>query len=360
MSEKITIRQMRPNEADTVRKIGRRAFTGIESLWVPRPKLALVAEEGNRIVGAIMYKFLITGGKKTGYVDYAFVDPDYHSHGVGSELYRAAADFLWAQGCDALTAVVKDDNVGSWSLFGKNGFTRVSIPALVREFGPVGAFRHYFGTPLCFGVGMEYYVAVRNGTIPSGKDSSILQILSYLLTNAFLLLIAMLMVANNTFLLPAAYLTVLLTGILSGLIGTRLSYRRNWKFRFNNGGALICALVHLGSLFPMVGNWYPEHYEKAREFRRDMGITALTDWITLLIITVLSAFLSVTYQHSGGIHAFLRCTAQIGTYLLIYRIIPFYPFESFGGRRVLEWNKWIYAGMTLCSLALILLPSFIR
>lgn len=115
--EAVTVRPMRAEEARDVRKMGRRAFAGLESLWVSKPGQALVAVREDKIVGAVLYKLMNAGGKKIAYVDYAFVDPDYHNQGIGGSLYRAATEFLWALGPDALTAIVKDDNVGSWSLF---------------------------------------------------------------------------------------------------------------------------------------------------------------------------------------------------------------------------------------------------
>lgn len=91
----IIVRDMEVNEAAEVYKIGKRAFTGLESLFVGKPKLALVAVKDEKIVGAILYKFFQCDGKKIGYVDYAFIDPDYHNQGVGGILYKAATDFLW-------------------------------------------------------------------------------------------------------------------------------------------------------------------------------------------------------------------------------------------------------------------------
>lgn len=343
----IIVREMMQNEVSIVRKIGRRAFTGVESLWVGKPKQALVAVKDGNIIGAVLYKFITDGNKKTGYIDYAFIEPDYHNQGVGSILYKAAADFLWEQGCDALTAIVKDDNVGSWGLFLKNGFYRVSLPELVWIFGFNGAFKQYFCTPYCFGIGMEYYVAVRNEICPSCKNGSIKQILSFLLANFLLILPVAGYWRENPRLIDMAFLLVLLFGVISDYIGTKFSTHRSWEFRFNNGGGFICLVINLSSVLPMLGNWYPQKYEKTKMFYKDMGITALTGWISLLTLVGILAF--------GGIHhSFARYVWQIGAILLFYRIIPFYPFESFGGRRVYDWNKWIYAVMTIITLAVII------
>ena len=85
----IIIRRMEAGEAAEVRRIGRRAFKGLESLWVGKPKQAVVAVKEDKIIGAVLYKFLESSKGKAGYFDYAFVDPDYHGQGVGGVLYKA-------------------------------------------------------------------------------------------------------------------------------------------------------------------------------------------------------------------------------------------------------------------------------
>lgn len=345
----ILVRPIEPGEKKAVLKMGRRAFTGFESLWVTKPKEALVAVRDGKIVGAVLYKIFQAGGRKVGYYDYGFVDPSCHHQGIGRVLYRECANFLWAQGCDALTAVVKDDNVGSWGSLFNNGFVRISLPELVRQFGVGGMLRHYFGTPFCIGIGMEYYVALKDGDCPLGKEGSAKQIAGYLLANLLLVPIVLLHVSQNAGAFLLAYILCLAGSIFAGFIGTLFSKRR-WQFRLNNGGGLTCALVSLGGVYPMVGNWYPDRYEKTLSFRRDMGINALAGWIFVMVLSVLPFF-------EIGSLIFIRYTGQIGAIFLLYRILAFYPFESFGGQRVWLWKKWVYVLMSALSIAVLVLRN---
>ena len=342
MQSKIEVRLMREDEAGQVRVMGRRAFSGFESLWVSKPKLAMVAIQDGRIVGAILYKFIRAGGKKIGYVDYAFVDRDRQGQGIGGVLYRETVRHLWAQGCDALTAIVKDDNVGSWGPFVKNGFTRVSLPEICRQFGLGGAIAQYFATPLCIGIGMEYYVALRERACPSGKEGSAKQIAAYAIANLLLAPLLLLRGTGDPAAFVAAFLLVLGCGVAAGYLGTRLS-RRAWRFRLNNGGALICALVSISGVYPFVGNWYPERYENTKAFRRDMGLSSLPGWAVSLALAgmaLLPLSLPLLLVYAG----------QISAMFLLYRVIPFYPFESFGGRRVLNWNRYVFFALSALSL----------
>lgn len=337
----INIRPMKPEEASIVRKIGQKAFTAFESLWVPKPKNALVAVVGEQIAGAALYNIFNAADQKVGYIDYAFIDPDFQNQGIGHQLYNAVIEHLWAQGCDALSAIIKDDNVGSWGLLLKNGFSRVSLPVLVRQFGIDGTLRHYFGTPLFISIGMEYYVALKSQECPSGKKGSIKQICSFMLMNLLLFGVMIAQGNQNIMAFLAAYVLYLAGGILFGYIGTLFS-RRKWHFRFANGGFIVCLLVNLWAVYPMVGNWYPDQYENTPSFKRDMGMNALLGWIFVLIFTVISVAGSTDFL-------LLKYTGQIGWMFLFYRMAPIYPFESFGGRRVYTWNKVIYGVLFIMS-----------
>lgn len=341
----IITRQMRPEEARKVQKIAQHAFDGLEGIGIPKPKQAIVAVSGDDIVGAVQYKFYQAGGKKIGYFDYAFIASDYRGRGIGSMLYKAATDYLWEQGCDAQTALVKDDNVGSWGLFLKNGFVRAGLRELAEQFGLLGAFRLYFGTMFGIAVGMDYYVALRGRKFPDRKGGSCQQMIGYLTINLLLSLILLFSERTSRSALLASYFVFLAGGMLFGYVGTLFSSRK-WHFRLCNGGGAVCALVNFtGGVYPMTGSWYPESYQNSKGFRRDMGIQALTGWIFVIVLTMISAMMNEQ-------HIFLRYLNQMGAIFLLYRVFAFYPFESFGGGRVYRWNKGIYFLMALLSLAL--------
>lgn len=340
----IVIRPMEPDEASKVQRIGRRAFTGLERLTVSKPRQAVVAVKHGRIAGAVQYKLYRAGGKKIGYFDYAFVDPDFQNQGIGGALYKGAADFLLEQGCDALTALVKDDNVGSWGLFLKNGFTRISLSGLARQLGLAGMLRLYAGTIYSVAIGMDYYVSLREGECPAGKGGNTGQLAAYLAANLLLFLVMLLRGAESVGAFLAAYLIFVAGGVLAGYAGT-LPAKRRWRFRLCNGGGLICAFVNfVGGVYPMIGNWYPERYENTAQFRRDMGIQALAGWAYVLLLTLLPVL-------AGGQGPLFGYLGQIGCMLLLYRILAFYPFESFGGGRVRRWSRWVYLLMAVASAA---------
>lgn len=337
------VREINPNEINEVQKLGRRAFKGFESLWVSKPKSALVVEKDGIIVGSMLYKILDCGGKKVGYIDYMFIDRDYHGQGIGNILYKEGTEYLWSIGCDALTGVIKDDNVGSWALVKKNGFSRISILKAIQIFGFFGMFKQYFLTPHSIGIGMDYYVAYRGDELRD-KENNVSEVLSFILTN-IIIAAPILLKISNMLLFVLAYVFIMLGHILFGYVGTLFSKRR-WKFRFTNGGALVCFLFNFVTVYPMVGNWYPTKYEKSSEFKKDMGVNSFMGWIFLIAISLL-------YFIFGKSNVLISYMAKIASSLLLYKCIPFYPFESFGGKRLINWNKPIFWGCTIISLAIL-------
>ncbi|MFR3118376.1 MAG: hypothetical protein ACLTOJ_13345 [[Clostridium] symbiosum] len=54
----IEFREMMPNEANIVNKVGHSSFGIVEALFMPKPKHAVLAVENEEILGGIAYKIL--------------------------------------------------------------------------------------------------------------------------------------------------------------------------------------------------------------------------------------------------------------------------------------------------------------
>lgn len=349
----ITIRKMEQDEAQAVRKIAQSAFSGVEKFFVGKPKEAMVAEIDGKIVGGIIIKYLKSKGQKIGYADTAFVDRAHQGQGVGSTLYRETTKYLWEQGCTALSAIVKDDNVGSWKPFLDNGFSRISLLEGVRQLGFWPMVLQYFDAPFFMSNGMELYLATKDGEVREKQNGSARQIALYIFANSVIALFAMLRGQENFPLFLGAYVAMLLGCVLFGFLGTKFTKER-WHFRMNSGGAVISAFATaIGGLYPMIGNWYPEKYEKKKEFKKAMGVVAACEW-GFVIFAALAGFILRKN------HVFFAIIASVGTVFLLYRMIVLYPFESYGGNRVYRWNKGVFAAFFAVSGAIILATSFVK
>lgn len=341
---KVIIREMKDGEQKQVLQIGRRAFQLVEALFLGTPKKAMVAEQEGTLIGGILYQDLSSRKKKAAYIDEAFVDPEYQGLGVGKKLYTETFAYLRGQGYEVLTALVKDDNVGSWKLFLDNRFQRVGVWEIVRELGFAGLIRHYVRTPFGIAVGMDFYMSDERSQI-TGKGNGLLELPAFFLANTILLFPIWLRLWRKGFgeflWNILAYLTVLLLFVFSRYIGTRISKSRG-KFRFNNGGSVLPLLLSFfGNPFLMNANWYPERYENTEGFRKSLAIPEIVKWLVFAGLPFLK-WVQNPYAQAVG---------QLSAVYLVFMIIPVYPFEVFGGGRIYRYHKKLWLAMCVVTLA---------
>lgn len=346
---------MRDAEAHEALVLSKKAFGLLEGTFIPKPKTGIVAVFDDKIVGGVFYKIATYGKKKLGTIDFIFVDPSVHGKGVGKQLYEYAVIFLWEQGCDALAAIVRDDNIASWGIFVNGGFVRAGLPKLARLLGLSGIAKMFL-TTYGVSIGYECYIALpgREETLIYEKSaSSAGQILAYITINLSIVAFLLFVIEHGLSFL-AASLFVFSSCVLTGYTGTLLS-KHKWRFRLVAGGAGICLLGIITMLvfkvfcfIPLVGNWYPHKYENSPHFKRDMAINAIFVWAYLL---ALSAITIITDTFTP----FLTYVSYIASILLIIRCIPFDPATSYGGGRVFQWNKLVYGIFAAASVSIIVL-----
>ena len=342
----LIIRSMQPNEVREVHKLMKKAFGVMEGLFVPKPKMALVAVIDERIVGAFAYDFENAGGRKVGFASVFVTHPDFQGQGIGKRICEEGVKYLWEQGCDELVTYVRDDNVASWGVFEKNGFKRASFVDTARIFGAVGAVKLYVKTVLAFCMGHDFYIASKDGAQTSVQEnkSSIGQIAIFLLINV-LLAVPIAVASRDTLMVLPAFAAVLAGSVAASYLGTLFSKRR-WDFRAVDGGMGVFLAVSLliRGYLPMVGNWYPEKYENTPKFKRDMAMTAIVPWVFL--IGLYAVCLAVNVPVASFITGMLPI-------LLLYRCMAFAPISSYGGGRVYDWNKAVFGILVVISLTLI-------
>lgn len=342
------IRIMREDEAKTVQQLGRRAFSSLESMFISLPKEAIVAVEGEKIVGAVILK-LLEGeqGVLIGDFSAGFVDPACRGRGIARQLYTAATKRFWELGCTFITAQVKDENAGSWRALEKNGFARVTYMELQRLLGVRGLVSVLKFTPTAFAYGMDLYLAAKTEPVKKKADSSLFQIATYILVNLIMVCTALLLNRQlhlGWFLL--AYAALLIGELLFTRIGLVSEHR--WNFRLTNCGFIIPLLVPLlGAAFPMLGNWIPEKYENTSRFRWIWGGGAVMGWIYLLLIVALSKWVWTDLKFTSYLY-------RLGSILLIYKLLPVYPFEGLGAARIFRMNKLVYGAMAIVTLMLLI------
>jgi putative acetyltransferase len=111
-SERIQIRQERPDDATAVREVNRRAFgQDLEGQIVDALRsnggvlLSLVATLDSRVVGHILYSPATIGDVTGAALGPMAILPEHQRHGIGSRLIEAGNGRLKADGCPFIIVV---------------------------------------------------------------------------------------------------------------------------------------------------------------------------------------------------------------------------------------------------------------
>lgn len=337
--DNITLREMKPGEGKTLYALAKRSFSFFEALGASVPKQAIVAMVDGEIAGAVFLKvFAGRNGDKNGYLDLAFVSKEYRGRGIGNLMYPAAVTHLKETGCRVVGAMVKDDNIASWGLLEKNGFSMPDYAQFFQVYGAVSGLLLWLKTVYCIACGMNFWISepIRKRTGPAEFGRFALINLLLMLGHQGLLLLR----GGGEFAKLLAGGVVLAVSLLGGWIGTRIAGGK-WQFHTVRGGLLITGpLMLTGTFFPVMGRWYPERSMEAAPRRRALGLAGLCEWCAVLALYVVSCIV----LRSVGLVQYIRQYAMI---LLVFHVLSFYPFEHMGGKRVLDFS--LPAFLVLCA-----------
>ncbi|MCL2592880.1 MAG: hypothetical protein FWD82_05895, partial [Defluviitaleaceae bacterium] len=247
--------------------------------------------------------------------------------------------------CDNLVTFVRDDNVASWGTFKKNGFVLTNLQKVASVTGLLGAMKLYIKTLYgLFDIGHDFYIAsaVEQSASFYKKEGTIGQVLIYVLLNT-LFFLPLVIITQNILPVIVSSAFVFLGIVSAGYIGTLFS-RRKWNFRFTGGGAILYFIINIfpNLFFPLIGNWYPIHYENTSKFKRDMAMNVISVWLFLLCLLIMGK--NIEY-----IPMFLKFVPDIVAVFIILKCLPLPVFESGGFGRVFKWNKIAFGLLAIAS-----------
>lgn len=342
----IELREMREDEASLAWKTGKPSFGRIERLAFQKPKQAFLAIVDDQIVGMASFRiFPAKNNQKIGYVETGYVKKGFEGEGIGGALYKRATAYLREQGCETVTATVRDDNVASWKLFENNGYHVTGLIKLLQYYGLPSAIHLWLKSTLAIATGFHLW-----STIPYKSHSQIEEVGIFALLNLLVILPTLALDGSplDFGLRAGAILLLLTTALIGGLLSTLFS-REKWYFSTTRGGLLISILVtFLGGIWPVVGRFYPVSYRRTTDFRRNMGIESLFEWLAILLLIGVAALQKEQF-------AFWHYVLSFGKSFLLIHALPVYPFSSFGGKRVWDYSKGLSAITVIISAMLLFL-----
>lgn len=340
----LEIREMKRGEESLAWKTGKPSFGLVEGLAFRKPEQAFLAILDGQIVGMASYLiFPAKDDQRIGYVETGYVKRGYEGKGIGSALYQKATDYLKEQGCETVTATVKDDNVASWKLFENNGYHIIDFLQMLQSYGLIASIRLWAKSSFAIATGFHLW-----STMPAKGSTTIREMGIFMLLNLGILLLVWAFTGNTAGLgwSVCAFALLLAASLLGGAFAVLLS-KEVWYFRTAKGGLLISVLVTgLGGIWPIVGRFYPVEYKRTKAFRRSMGLEGLFEWMAILLLVGVAA----AFKDQAAI---CRAVIAMGSNLLLFHSIPVYPFECFGGRRIWDYNKGLSVLTVLISLVVL-------
>ncbi len=350
MNDEIVIREMKPDEKKVVTSIMKRAFPFLMRLFFSFTKHNLVATINGKIVGGVILKiFSISKESKSGLIAWIFTDPQYQGVGVGRRLSSSGIEFLEQSGCSEIFAMVEGFNTSSSKQFANRGFRKVTPFEQFALYGPK-LFKLWFHQFHIFDVGHFVWVKTDRSITPRRS----FQWITTLILQALLLAAAFFRIHGTLSLsyLLNAFLAVSLFYVVRSV--TMLSVAKIKKLDVTYGmwesGMVLNTMVSLlfGGFVPAPGSFYPvKENWSYREVQSTLGTMAfVASLFHILLLYACHYFL--TTELSPQINTMVNQGFQIGlTIAIVDILLPFFPFTSYNGRRVLEWNKGLWAVIAL-------------
>lgn len=352
----IQIRPMRPEEEPFVRQ----SLPFFMRLFSKIPSHVLVADRGGELVGATVPKiFPLPRGRKGGLLLWTFTVPEARDRGLGLRLAYAGNDYLKAAGCDQIFTCIQGYNTASSRLapgrgfsimppgdqFGKYGLRTLGVWAQISHFGDIGGFIW---------------------TWPSAASPRpTLQWWGSMLANV---LVALLALTRRHWLEPvepAAFLLLppMVLAMLAARHGAmRWSARRqdvDVEYRAWESGFPLSTLVALiaGRLLPIPGGIYPQGNNwRYRNLLPKLARIAMAGVVPAIVLAGAAGVALRTGALPSTAALAVESLQSVARPLIVFDLLlPFYPFSSFNGRRIWEWNRKVWIVLAAAGVAAICL-----
>ncbi|WP_299492316.1 GNAT family N-acetyltransferase [Acaryochloris sp. IP29b_bin.137] len=355
------VRPMRDDERQNVHALMRRAFPLLDQWafsWTP---YVLVAEQGGQLQGAIVLKlFTLPRNRQAGSIAWVFTAPEVRGQGFGQRLIEAGINFFEQQGCDQILTTVEGFNTSSSKLFATRGFKILPPEDQFRRYGLAtlvvwAKLSHYFD--------LGHFLWAR--PVAPAVDSPSLQWWSTITANSLIGLLMLWRASGFRAFHPEMWLV--LPGIFLVLFGLRhlgmwlTAHRQGLTVRFRTweSGFLLSIAITLlfpGAIFPIPGSLYPiTHQWRYRDLLPQLGWMAVAGTLPVLILVWGVWVLGELNEPLPYVRAWLEAVLLVGKPLVLFDIaMPFFPFVSFNGRRLWDWNKTVWGILAMATITIFL------
>lgn len=339
--ELLPITQSQTNDvvhlANTVFGFGASLLISKKDMW------GFYATDGERIVGAVL---LEKGSDKEGFLSWIFVDESARGHRLASRLIQSGFDALDEKGLTKQFALVRDDNTASWNMFLKAGYKILPIHKSLFGYSMKGILKRFSYSMLTgYSIWVKDDAQNNKSTYP---DFPIVRVLlGSILIGATLALFGV----RSIDFLVIALITVLGITLLRIMVAYPIA-RTYGPVRFmpSRGGFVLSILIALlsSAWWPTFGFFVPKEDQwNNHDFKKTEAYQAIATWLLLNATFIFTSYVFPDIFTSG-----LNIVLML---VIIYQMIPIFPFDSFDGAKVLRWNRLAYVIGVIISILTIIL-----
>jgi len=370
MNQKIIVRKIQPGEDKAVWKVAktlsileRYLFYLFFYLSYKIGKAdALVAVDGERIVGCVTPKVTTLAGEKIGSVEAIFVDRNVQGKGVGKALVDAALSLFQEAECQTLYYIVDRYNSPSWNMALHRGFNLFEFNEQFRVFG---------WKILSLWLAISYYFAPGTFILrKTAKESQITReagagwhfLLAWLGFSLTILAMGIRLgdplLDTIPFVLGVVGVSIFAHELSHKLVANFFGLKTVFKV-WESGLVFSVLLALLGGLYPSYGSTFIKQMDWPYNKKiKEMGLIYSVGPVISLILA--SCFLGLTYWTSTewlvdlGIVGF-----RVNFILALFNLIPIFPFSIFDGRKIFLWNKTVWSLLVIWFVSLLCANIFL-
>jgi GNAT superfamily N-acetyltransferase len=361
VSEDINVRPMQEHEKASVHSLGKQSFPLFLGLFFSLSPDTFVAEKDGELLGGIVLTFYpLANGRQGGFVSWIFTAPTARGLGVAGKLLDIAMDFFHERGCQEIGACIEGHNTSSSKLFAGHGFDILSPGAQIRRYGkllPVIWYKTFHF------VDIGHFLWVKP---PAAQlDRPFFQFFAVWLLNSLFLLLALWRANGFTAINPLAFAAIPVAVLVffvcrwAAMTLTAKAMGLETRYRAWETGLVVTFFIALllGGQFPTPGSSYPKtNHWTYREELPKMGRMALAGIATVLVLAWFPYLLSAFAELPQATAAWLNYFRFVGTPFVLYEVVlaVIFPFVSFNGRRIWDWNRPLWVVLALLTVGLFL------
>ncbi|MEM2849682.1 MAG: GNAT family N-acetyltransferase [Candidatus Bathyarchaeia archaeon] len=369
----VIIREMQPNEKKAVeglfkgnlgtidRIIFQLALNDVQRKAQKQNGGTMIAEYNGKIVGSVSMRIQVIKAKRIGFIDALVTDRELRGRGIGGSLVDNAILWLKERGCEVIYATADRYNSPSWNIFIHRGFYPYEFPQQFRDYG-LNFLRLWFGEFHFIGFG-TFFLRCNKDQGKSCETGGGWHLLFALLGVSVALWIQLLRSRGPLTLIPAIFavvaLSILIHELPQKIAARKLGLETTFK-AWDSGILFSWLLALLGGFFPAYGSIYVKQLDWWYDPKKDKtGVMFALGPVSSLVLSLTFWMLSILATDN-----LLVESAKVGyTTSLLIVILNLIPMQAAGGftwdgKKILTWNKTVWASLVIATTALIIQDVF--